>query len=250
MGIRLLPLIFITSLLLLGLKLFDMAGGSSTFRDILLVAETTAKEEAGTDSTKKPATSGPEKQTRNEEKPSTKNNAKEEKPHEAQQGADDNAATPSEKTETDLKNDTAQFTPKELELLQNLTKRREELDARERDIAVQASVLQATAAKMEERAAELKKLEEEANVILKAYQEKEDGKIKSLVKIYENMKPKDAARIFEKMDMPVLLEVVSRMKETKTAPILANMEPKDAKEVTTQLAGRRRLPEPDNSYKN
>src|SRR3546814_4430099 len=59
-----------------------------------------------------------------------------------------------------------------------------------------------------------------------------EGQMQSLVKIYESMKPKDAARIFEELDMEVLLEVVERMKERKTAPILAEMNPERAKTVT------------------
>ena len=53
------------------------------------------------------------------------------------------------------------------------------------------------------------------------------------------MKPKDAARIFEELDLEVLLQVVQRMKEAKVAPILAAMDPKRATEVTTRLAERR-----------
>ena len=58
------------------------------------------------------------------------------------------------------------------------------------------------------------------------------------------MKPKDAARIFEELDMEVLLEVIERMKERKTAPILAQMNPQRAKTVTLELAQRRELPLP------
>ncbi len=42
--------------------------------------------------------------------------------------------------------------------------------------------------------------------------------------------------------MVVLLDVVERMKERKTAPILASMNPKRAKEITLELAQRRDLP--------
>lgn len=244
MGIRLLPLIVVVALLMLGLKMFDMFGQGTELSNLLLVAETRAKEEPAKEEKPEDKKEEDKKEDKKEEKTEAKpeggshNKPKEKSPE-----------APAEEAK-DLKQEQPQYSPKELELLQNLTKRREELDARERDIAVQGAVLKAAAAKMEERVAELKKLEAEATDILKQYQEKEDKKIKSLVRIYENMKPKDAARIFEKMEMPVLLEVVSHMKEAKAAPILAKMDPKNAKEVTTELAGRRRLPDPDNSYKN
>ena len=43
--------------------------------------------------------------------------------------------------------------------------------------------------------------------------------------------------------MPILLDVVSRMKEAKAAPVIANLEPDRAKELTAELAKRRQLPE-------
>ena len=56
------------------------------------------------------------------------------------------------------------------------------------------------------------------------------------------MKPKDAARIFEELEMRVLLEVVARMKEAKLAPILALMNPQKAMEVTTKMLDRKQIP--------
>jgi flagellar motility protein MotE (MotC chaperone) len=67
--------------------------------------------------------------------------------------------------------------------------------------------------------------------------------MRSLVKIYENMKPKDAAKIFEQLDMGIMLEVVERMKEQKVAPILAEMNPVKARELTSELAQRRQMPQ-------
>ncbi len=62
--------------------------------------------------------------------------------------------------------------------------------------------------------------------------------------IYESMKPDDAARIFEDLDMPVLLRVLGRMSERKSAPILAEMNAERAQAVTLELAERRELPLP------
>jgi flagellar motility protein MotE (MotC chaperone) len=73
------------------------------------------------------------------------------------------------------------------------------------------------------------------------YNKIEDQQISSLVKIYENMKPADAARIFNELERPILLLIVNRMQEKKAAPILAQMDPKRAKQVTIDLADQRRL---------
>lgn len=67
-------------------------------------------------------------------------------------------------------------------------------------------------------------------------QEQVDKQFASLVKVYETMKPKDAARIMERLDLKVQLAVASRMKEQKMAAILANMDPEKARDLTMGLA--------------
>ena len=54
------------------------------------------------------------------------------------------------------------------------------------------------------------------------------------MKLYEAMKPRDAATIFNDLEMPVLLQVVDRMKEAKAAPVLAAMQPDKARDLTAQ----------------
>lgn len=85
----------------------------------------------------------------------------------------------------------------------------------------------------------------EVEGLLRQYNEKEDAKIRSLVKIYESMKPKDAAKIFEELDMNILLQVVDKMKEPKSALILAKMDSNKAKELTVLFAQQRKLSEPE-----
>lgn len=58
----------------------------------------------------------------------------------------------------------------------------------------------------------------------------------SLVKVYERMKPKQAARIFEELDMKVILQVARRMKEANVAQILAAMDPVKARDITARIA--------------
>ncbi|MCC7259983.1 MAG: hypothetical protein IT567_03010 [Alphaproteobacteria bacterium] len=134
------------------------------------------------------------------------------------------------------------FSQTELDLLQNLSKRREELDEREKKLELRDNVLKGTEAKIEQKITELKTLKTEVEAKLALYNEHEQSKVGSLVKIYENMKPQDAARIFEEIDMGVLLDVAGRMQEKKLAPVLAKMNPKRAKDLTMALAQQKKLP--------
>jgi flagellar motility protein MotE (MotC chaperone) len=137
------------------------------------------------------------------------------------------------------------YSQTELDLLQNLTKRREELDQRAKELELKSSVLDATEKRINDKIVEMKGLQEELTKVIAIYKEQQNSEIMSLVKIYENMKPLDAAAIFNEMDMPILLEVIDKMSERKVAPVLAGMSPKRARDVTQELAemrkGRQRL---------
>ena len=139
--------------------------------------------------------------------------------------------------------DPLSMTDSEVELLQALAERRAALARRERAIEEREALLQAAERRIEEKVRELTSLQTRIESLLKQHEEQTEAQYRSLVKIYSNMKPKDAARIFEELDMDVLLPVVERMKERKAAPILAKMNAEKAKSITTELAQRRLLSE-------
>jgi flagellar motility protein MotE (MotC chaperone) len=141
--------------------------------------------------------------------------------------------------------DPFEYTDEEVDVLQQLAKRREELELRARRLDEREALILAAEQRMEQKMAELKALQAMLEDLLKARSEQEEAELKSLVKMYENMKPKAAARVFEEMDMDVLLDVVERMNERKVAPILAFVTPTRAKEITFELAQRRQLPVPE-----
>lgn len=151
-------------------------------------------------------------------------------------------AAPSSTVQSLASRDPTTFTRAEIELLANLAQRREVLEQRAREVDLRESLLAAAEKRIDERIAELKKLEGSIKQIVQQYDKQEEQNLQGLVKVYENMKPKDAARIFEKLDANVLLGVVERMKETKLAAVLADMPPAVAQEITVRLATRKQIP--------
>lgn len=131
------------------------------------------------------------------------------------------------------------MTPAEVELLQKLAGRRAELDRRAAELSQREVLMQATEKRIDEKIAKLQALEKDIGGIVDKQAAEDDARLKSLVKIYETMKPRDAARIFEQLDLPVLLGVVEHMKERSAAPILAAMDPSKARTVTLALAERK-----------
>lgn len=135
------------------------------------------------------------------------------------------------------------FSASEIEVLQSLSKRRAEMDKREQALETREALLSATEQELDKKVGELDALRDEIKTLLGQQEKMEGDRINSLVKIYENMKPKEAATIFNTLDMDVLLNVISRMSERKSSPILASMAPDKARLVTIRLAAQRKLPD-------
>ncbi|KAA0583351.1 hypothetical protein FZ983_01675 [Azospirillum sp. B21] len=125
------------------------------------------------------------------------------------------------------------------ELLQHFADRRAEIERRTKEMEQREALLAAAEKRIDQKVAEMEKTRADIQKLMSQGDEKQSAQLESLVKIYETMKPKEAARIFEELDMPVLLGVIQKMKEQKTAPILAAMDPVKAKEVTSALVERR-----------
>ena len=94
----------------------------------------------------------------------------------------------------------------------------------------------ATEQKLNARVGELQTLQKKLEGLDAAQKQKEEAGWQGLVKLYEAMKPKDAATIFNDLQMPVLLQVLDRMKDAKAAAVMAAMTPERARDVTTELA--------------
>ncbi len=86
------------------------------------------------------------------------------------------------------------------------------------------------------RVAELQALQAKLESLEAAREQREEANWHGLVRVYETMKPRDAAVIFNDLDMQVLLQIVDRMKDSKAAPVLAAMQPEKARSLTDGLA--------------
>jgi flagellar motility protein MotE (MotC chaperone) len=142
-----------------------------------------------------------------------------------------------------LGDDPALLTQAEMDLLQQLAERRDRVEKREQEIEVRSAMLKAAETRIDKKVEEMKNLQATIERLLAAYDEQQEKKVTSLVKIYETMKPKEAAKIFEELEMDVLLMVVERINSRRLAPILAAMNPQKAREVTVELSRLRQLPE-------
>ncbi len=134
------------------------------------------------------------------------------------------------------------YTEAEVNILKKLSERRQEIDRRAREVDQREALLRVTEQRVDKKIGDLKAMQEEIRKVLGDADKAQVERVAAMVKVYETMKPKDAAKIFENMDVPVLLSVVPRMKEARVAPILAAMDPVKAKELSTALMEKKPLP--------
>jgi flagellar motility protein MotE (MotC chaperone) len=121
-------------------------------------------------------------------------------------------------------------------VLLELRQRRDVLDSREIAVKARESVLTAAEQKLTGRVEELQTLQSRLEGLEAGRKQREDASWQGLVKLYETMKPREAATIFNDLAMPTLLQIVDRMKDAKAAAVMAAMNPDKARDVTAQLA--------------
>jgi flagellar motility protein MotE (MotC chaperone) len=155
----------------------------------------------------------------------------------------DEAAPAAPHVETPTMDEPENYSDAEIAILRKLSDRRQELEKRAREFDQREALMRVTEQRVDKKIADLNALKEEIRKIVGDATETQKVQAASLVKIYETMKPKEAAAIFENLDMPVLINVVRRMKETKVAPILGSMDPLKAKELTSALMEKKELPQ-------
>jgi flagellar motility protein MotE (MotC chaperone) len=133
--------------------------------------------------------------------------------------------------------------PAERAILESLQKRRTELDARARELDMREDLVKAAERRLEGRIAELKDLESHIDAELGQKDEAEAARFKNVVTMYENMKAKDAAKIFDGLDIKVLLDVAKAINPRRMSDILALMQPDNAQRLTIELATHSNAPE-------
>jgi flagellar motility protein MotE (MotC chaperone) len=121
-------------------------------------------------------------------------------------------------------------------LLGRLRERRREIDAREAAISAREAMLGAAERRLTTRLEDMAALQARLEALERGRGEREEAGWRGLVKTYETMRPRDAATVFDDLEMPVLVQIVNRMREAKAAPVIGAMRPDRARSLTAELA--------------
>jgi flagellar motility protein MotE (MotC chaperone) len=128
--------------------------------------------------------------------------------------------------------------PSERAILERLQSRRQELEARAREIDIRESLLKAAEKRIESRVEELKAVESRITTATSQKSEADAARFKGIITMYEGMKPKDAAKVFDRLEMSVLFEIASQIAPRKMSDILGLMSAEAAERLTIEMARR------------
>jgi flagellar motility protein MotE (MotC chaperone) len=128
--------------------------------------------------------------------------------------------------------------PSERAILERLQARRQELEARAREMDIRENLLKAAEKRIESKVEEMKAVESRISTANDQKSEADNARFKGIVTMYESMKPKDAAKVFDRLEMPVLIEIASQIAPRKMSDIMGLMQPEAAERLTVELARR------------
>ncbi|MCK1387249.1 flagellar protein FlbB [Bradyrhizobium sp. 21] len=131
-----------------------------------------------------------------------------------------------------------QIPASERAILERLQSRRQEIEARQREIDIRESLLKSAEKRIENKVEEMKAVETRISATQAEQKAAEAQRMKGLVTMYEGMKPKDAARVFDRLEMGVLIEIASAIAPRKMSDIMGLMSPEAAERLTVEMARR------------
>ncbi|MDX3967464.1 MAG: flagellar protein FlbB [Bradyrhizobium sp.] len=131
-----------------------------------------------------------------------------------------------------------QVSASERAILERLQARRQEIEARQREIDIRESLLKSAEKRIENKVEEMKAVETRISATQAEQKAAEAQRMKGLVTMYEGMKPKDAARVFDRLEMGVLIEIASAIAPRKMSDILGLMSSEAAERLTVEMARR------------
>lgn len=132
----------------------------------------------------------------------------------------------------------AGISPAELRIIQSLSARRTELDARDADFATTLPLMVAAEQKLDAKVQALAAIRTEVQGLLGQVDGREKEEVDRLVAVYSAMRPREAAAVFVGLDDGVLLPVAAAMRPRSLAAVLAQMPPPAARALTEKLAHR------------
>lgn len=121
-----------------------------------------------------------------------------------------------------------------------LSERKKALDLREEELNRLEAELQKQREEIETKIKTLENTRAGISTVLEERAVKDSEKVDTLVQMYSNMKPSQAAKVLESMDEDLAVEIVGRMKKKNAAEVMNLMKSEKAQVFSEKYAGYRK----------
>jgi len=132
--------------------------------------------------------------------------------------------------------DLLNLSPEDFRVLQFLVSHRNDLQKKEKEITLQNDRLQAFKKLLQQKLTKLKKLHLQLKNQITSLEQRNQKDLQDLGKMFEGMKPQEAAQIFLTLDLQIALRLIRHMKSAKASAILTSLPPEQAAQLTVALA--------------
>lgn len=179
----------------------------------------------------------------------------------ASEAPDKSAAekTTSEKSTTVAKNETANSTgsdaePKSEDLnpgaesvvdfnfIKDFQERKKQLDLREEELKKLEAEILVQRESIDKKLEEVESIRKQISQQLEDRVKADEQKVDTLVQVYSQMKPQQAAKVFETIDEDLAVQILTKMKRKSAADILNLLKPDRAQALSEKYAGYKRKP--------
>jgi flagellar motility protein MotE (MotC chaperone) len=146
------------------------------------------------------------------------------------------AAVPSEESVI-VKAPPKSWSEEEVTLFKKLDSRKKQLDEKEVELTKLEEELQSQKTELEKKLTSLETVRTSIANKLEDKVKVDNSKVDTLVSVYANMKPAQAAKVIESINEDLAVEVLTKMKNKSAAEILNLMNPDVAKKLSERFAG-------------
>ena len=155
--------------------------------------------------------------------------------------AQDQALPTPEQVELDV--DARDYSPAEIQLLQELDAERIKLERRAQALELREKLVDLAEERLTQKIFDLRKLQSDLESLLGNLSKMEDEELNQLARIYEGMKPQAAADVLNKLDNAIVYDLFKKMNTKKTAKIMELLSITKARFISEMLAEEASLPD-------
>jgi flagellar motility protein MotE (MotC chaperone) len=130
------------------------------------------------------------------------------------------------------------FSDTEVQVLLDLDQQRIEMERRAQALELREKLVDLMEQRLNSRVAELETLKGELEKLMTSMSGKDDKELQQLAGIYGNMKPAAAAVVLNRLDNPIVLDVLVRMPAKKSGKLMEALDPAKARYLSELMAAR------------